>query len=84
MSSGALQDRLIEEIRKIPEPKLAELYEFIHYFRLGVQADKSVDERASDLPASSVGAVAAFRASGLGGATERLLSDRKADRLREA
>jgi hypothetical protein len=31
-----LQDRLIEEIKQIPPNKLAEVYDFVHYFRLGL------------------------------------------------
>ncbi|CDH43618.1 hypothetical protein [Candidatus Contendibacter odensensis] len=30
------QQRIMSELRNIPEPKLAELYDLIHYFRLGL------------------------------------------------
>ncbi|KOR32933.1 hypothetical protein TI05_04160 [Achromatium sp. WMS3] len=31
-----LQNRIIDEIRHIPDNKLPELYDLIHYFRLGL------------------------------------------------
>lgn len=31
-----LQQQLLEEIAQIPEDKLAEIYDLIHYFRLGL------------------------------------------------
>jgi hypothetical protein len=31
-----LQEQLIEEIKQIPNEKLAEIYDLIHYFRLGL------------------------------------------------
>lgn len=38
------QDQIIKEIQQIPEEKLAELYDFIHYFRLGLEASKKYDD----------------------------------------
>jgi hypothetical protein len=40
MNSIELQNKVIEEIRLVPENKLPELYNFIHFFRLGLEADK--------------------------------------------
>jgi hypothetical protein len=34
------RERLIEEVRLIPEEKLKELFDFLHYFRLGLQKSK--------------------------------------------
>ena len=34
-----LQKQIIEEIKQIPNDKLGELYDFIHYFRLGVEQE---------------------------------------------
>ncbi len=34
------REQIIEELGQIPEPKMAELYDLIHYFRLGLQSEK--------------------------------------------
>lgn len=31
-----LQERIIDEIKQIPPDKLAEVYDLVHYFRLGL------------------------------------------------
>ena len=36
MQAIELQTQLIEEIKQIPTDKLAEIYDLIHYFRLGL------------------------------------------------
>ncbi|WP_262967150.1 hypothetical protein [Methylobacter psychrophilus] len=44
-----IQDDIINELQYIPEAKLIELYDLIHYFRLGINseiADKSSQEEA--------------------------------------
>ncbi|SJM89272.1 conserved hypothetical protein [Crenothrix polyspora] len=38
-----LQEQLIEEIKQIPTEKLAEIYDLIHYFRLGLAQEKSTE-----------------------------------------
>jgi hypothetical protein len=35
-----LQEQIIEEIKRIPNDKLEEIYDLIHYFRLGVTQEK--------------------------------------------
>jgi hypothetical protein len=35
-----IQDQLINEIKKIPDNKLAELYDLVHYFRLGLASEQ--------------------------------------------
>lgn len=35
-----LQEQLIEEIKQIPDEKLAEIYDLIHYFRIGLTQEK--------------------------------------------
>jgi len=35
-----LQQQLIEELEQIPDDKLAEIYNLIHYFRLGLAQEK--------------------------------------------
>ncbi|MCQ8104324.1 DUF2281 domain-containing protein [Methylomonas sp. SURF-2] len=38
-----LQEKLIEEIKQIPNEKLAEIYDLIHYFRLGLVHEKPTE-----------------------------------------
>lgn len=38
MESSNLRTEVIKEVNLIPEEQLTELYNFIHYFRLGVEA----------------------------------------------
>lgn len=40
-----LQKQLIEEIQLIPYDKLAEVYDLIHYFRLGITQEKPKTEQ---------------------------------------
>ncbi len=40
MAKSAIRDRLIDEIKLIPEHRLSEIYDFIHYFRVGLQKSK--------------------------------------------
>ena len=35
-----LQEQIIEEIKQIPNNKLVEIYDLIHYFRLGLTQEK--------------------------------------------
>ena len=35
-----LQEQIFEEIKKIPNDKLVEIYDFIHYFRLGLTQEQ--------------------------------------------
>ncbi len=35
-----LQEQVIEEIKQIPSDKLVEIYDLIHYFRLGIAQEK--------------------------------------------
>lgn len=37
-----IQEQLINEIKQIPGNKLAELYDLIHYFRLGLASEQEV------------------------------------------
>jgi hypothetical protein len=38
-----LQEQLIEEIKQIPHENLAEVYDLIHYFRLGLAQAKTTE-----------------------------------------
>lgn len=40
LAVNPLRERLVEEISQIPDTKLAEVLDFIHYFRLGLQASQ--------------------------------------------
>ncbi|MDO9289010.1 MAG: hypothetical protein Q7T83_09475 [Thermodesulfovibrionales bacterium] len=40
MSESIIRDRVMDEIKLIPEHKLSEVYDFIHYFRIGLQKSK--------------------------------------------
>ena len=37
MQALEMQDRIIREIRLIPENKLSQIFDFIHFFRLGLE-----------------------------------------------
>ena len=39
MTSTQLREKLREEIRNIPDSRLQEVYDFIHFFRLGLEWD---------------------------------------------
>jgi|GEM_PF-333599 len=41
MDSLNIQTKIIAEIERIPEENLEELFNFIHYFRLGVEISKN-------------------------------------------
>jgi hypothetical protein len=40
MSESALRIKVVEEIQRVPEDKLGELYDFIHFFRVGLERAK--------------------------------------------
>jgi hypothetical protein len=45
---SALREKLITEIQRIPDNRLREIFDVIHFFRLGLdseQANKAVDVR---------------------------------------
>ncbi len=45
MSESIIRDRVMKEIKLVPEHKLSEIYDFIHYFRIGLQRSKgNVDQ----------------------------------------
>ncbi|AFY31906.1 hypothetical protein [Calothrix sp. PCC 7507] len=45
MNPSNLCTKLLTEINLIPEEKLEEVYNFIHYFRVGVEASQSTPEQ---------------------------------------
>lgn len=44
--------KIIDELNEIPEDKLNQIYELIHYFRLGLDREKSLDP--DDTPTEQV------------------------------
>ncbi|MDM8517816.1 hypothetical protein QUF76_16595 [Desulfobacterales bacterium HSG16] len=40
MKTFELHDKVMEEIRLIPENRLSEIYNLIHFFRLGLETDR--------------------------------------------
>lgn len=40
--------KIIDELNEIPEDKLNQIYEFIHYFRLGLKQEKAIDPDPDD------------------------------------
>jgi hypothetical protein len=45
MNSSNIRTKLITEISLLPEEKLEELYNFIHNFRLGIEASQATIEQ---------------------------------------
>ncbi|MDT9197313.1 hypothetical protein H4N54_05690 [Limnospira fusiformis KN01] len=41
MAEFMLIEKIIQELQAIPEDKLTEIYDLIHYFRLGLNPEKS-------------------------------------------
>lgn len=52
MELSMLRDKLLEEIEKFPKDKLADLYNLIHYFRLGLQVREVNPEKIIQLAGS--------------------------------
>ncbi len=42
-----LQQQIMQELQQIPENKLAEIYDLIHYFRLGLNKEQKTERRLS-------------------------------------
>lgn len=40
MNSSTFRVKVLEEVQLIPEGKLEEVYDFIHYFKLGIETHK--------------------------------------------
>jgi len=47
-----LQQQIMQELNSIPENKLAELHDVIHYFCLGVNKEKTAERKAGRLKGS--------------------------------
>jgi hypothetical protein len=45
-----LQEQIIQELAQIPDNKLAEIYDLIHYFRLGLAQENLVAQTITQRP----------------------------------
>lgn len=45
-----IQEQIFEEIKQIPSEKLAEIYDFIHYFRVGLAQESSSSRTLKQRP----------------------------------
>ncbi|NER34207.1 MAG: hypothetical protein F6J93_09225 [Oscillatoria sp. SIO1A7] len=45
-----LIQKIVQELEEIPEDKLAEIYDLIHYFRLGLTKENSKDKKQPRTP----------------------------------
>lgn len=79
MSHLELQERIFQELRQIPESRLSEAFAIIHCWRDTIASSQG----KPDSTQQALQAIASFRGSGPKGATQALLDDREADRLRE-
>ena len=52
MKSTLARNKLLKEIAKIPDDKVADIYRLIHYFRLGIQSQKGNPEKILKLSGS--------------------------------
>jgi hypothetical protein len=43
-----LIEKIVQELRHIPEDKLAEIYDLIHYFRLGLEKESLAEETPTE------------------------------------
>ena len=44
-----LIEKIVQELRDIPEDKLAEIYNLIHYFRLGLEKESLAEETPTEV-----------------------------------
>jgi len=47
-----LQQQIMQEIQDIPDDKLAEIYDLIHYFRLGLNKENASERKPGILKGS--------------------------------
>lgn len=46
---ASIKEKLINEVKKIPEDKIAELYNVVHLFRLEAETKKAVKDRRKEV-----------------------------------
>lgn len=52
MKTALIREKIIDEIKKIPDEKLPEIYDFLYYFRLGVVTQSSNPQKTLQLAGS--------------------------------
>ncbi len=52
MSETVIRNKLLEEISRIPEDQVSDIYNLVHYFRLGLQSKKANPDKILKLSAS--------------------------------
>jgi len=52
MKAATIRKKLIDEITKIPDEKLPEIYDFLYYFRLGLVTKSSNRQKTMQLAGS--------------------------------
>ncbi len=45
MNFFEIREKILSEIELVPEAKLSELYDFIHYFRLGIEKSENATQQ---------------------------------------
>ena len=80
-----LAEKIQSGIHRLPEPLVQEVLNFIGYleFRYGMKESEIIRDGPRN-DAAAARSIAAFRGSGKGGGTTRLLADRQHDREQEA
>lgn len=48
---AGIREKIIKEVEKIPEDKIAEVYDFVHLFRIGIESQRKIikDKRQAAL-----------------------------------
>ncbi len=52
MSETIIRNKLLEEIERIPEDKVSDIYNLVHYFVLGLQSQKTNPDKILKLSGS--------------------------------
>lgn len=63
MNQPVTRQQLINEIELIPESRLQELFDFLHYFRLGLQVAHQQETEAIASPAPTTSVLASLAGS---------------------
>ncbi len=81
-----LTEKIQNGIHRLPEPLVQEVLDFIGYleFRYGLTEPNISSNGQRNCDQMAIQSIAAFRGSGKGKGTERLLADRRADFEQEA